>query len=74
MGLFYTNKTRHDATVTLKIETVADPKKTLKIGVESAMKDLPADVGIYDLVVGPDQSIELADGVQATFLTARNSP
>lgn len=74
MGLFYNNRTHRDAIVTVKIEAVADPKKALKIGSESAMRDFPAEIGIYDLVVGPDQSIELADGVQATFVAVRNNP
>ncbi len=74
MAIVYHNQTRRDAVVTIRVESVADSKKALKIGAVSAMKDISAEVGVHDLVVGPDQVLELSEGVTATFLAARGSP
>lgn len=73
MAIIYYNRTRRDAVVTIRVESVVDSKKALKVGETSAMKELPAEVGVHDLVVGPDQVLELSDGVTATFLAARAS-
>lgn len=69
----YHNRTHRDAIVTVKIETVADPQKALKIGVKSAMNNVSGEIGVHDLVVGPGQSLELSEGVTATFLAVRTN-
>lgn len=51
-----------------------DPKKTLGVGVPSAMTIVSADVGVHDLTVGPGESIHAEDGVEAQFIHARGTP
>lgn len=46
-------------------------KKTLEVGVASAMKAVGADLGVHDVHVGPGESIEVKPGVEADFLSAR---
>lgn len=67
----YTNHTRSDAVVTVKIISVQDPENALKIGIESAMKGMTIKLGVHDLVVPPSASIEVSDGVIAEFIAAR---
>lgn len=71
MALYF-NHSRRDAIVTIKIAAVQNPKNGLKIGIESSMDILAADIGVHDVVVGPGQALEAMDGVDATFLAARS--
>lgn len=71
---FYHNNTRFAAIVTLKVSMTQDPKKTLEVGVQSAMSAVGADVGVHDLLVGPGESIQLEEGVEAQFISARGVP
>ena len=69
----YHNRTRLNTIVTIRIIAVQDPQKTLKIGLASAMKPVDAGIGVYDVHVGPGESIELGDGVDALFLASRGA-
>lgn len=71
---FYHNNTRFAAIVTLKVSMTQDPKKTLEVGVQSAMNAVSADVGVHDLLVGAGESIQLEEGVEAQFISARGVP
>ena len=67
----YHNGTRFAAIVTIRILAVQDPKKSLEVGVASAMKAVEADLGVHDVHVGPSESIEVKPGVEADFLSVR---
>lgn len=68
---FYHNRTRFSAIVTIRISAVQDPKKTIEVGVPSAMNLMGLEVGVHDLLVGPAESIELGEGVEGQFLSSR---
>lgn len=70
MALYF-NHSQQNAIVTVRVVSVLDPQKTLSIGIQSAMKVLPAQIGVHDLVVGPGQVLEALEGVEATFLQVR---
>jgi len=70
---FYFNRTRHNAIVTVQISSVLDKEKALMVGAVSAMKVIPAEIGINDLVVGPGETLEILEGVTASFLGVRSA-
>lgn len=70
----YSNNTRFDAIITIKVTAVLDPKDALKIGIESAMKSVALQLGVHDLLVGPGEELELSEGASVEFLTARCAP
>jgi len=70
----YSNNTRFDAIVTIKVAAVVDPKDALKIGIQSAMKSVALQEGIHDLLVGPGEELDLSQGVVAEYLAARSAP
>lgn len=67
----YRNNTRFAAIVTIRVSTAPDPKKTLEIGLPSALKVEGLDVGVHDLLVEAGTSIQLMQGVEAEFLAVR---
>lgn len=69
----YHNGTRLNTIVTLRITTVQDPQKALKIGLASAMKPVEGELGVHDIPVGPGEMIELGEGVDALFLASRGA-
>ena len=69
----YHNGTRFAAIVTINVSVTSDPKKTLEVGVPSSMNKVGADVGIHDLLVGPGESIQLDEGVEAQFVGVRGA-
>ena len=70
----YKNSTRFNAIVTIRVVATLDAKKTLAVGYASAMKDVEADVGVHDMVVGPGEKIEKKDGTDAEFVASRSLP
>lgn len=70
----YHNGTRFAAIVTINVSVTSNPKKTLEVGVPSSMTTVGADVGVHDLLVGPGESIQLENGVDAQFVGVRGAP
>lgn len=70
----YHNGTRFAAIVTINVAVTSNPKKTLEVGVPSSMNPVGADVGVHDLLVGPGESIQLEQGVEAQFVGVRGAP
>lgn len=69
----YSNGTRFAAILTIRINAVSDPKKTLMVGTPSAMYVVALEVGFHDLLVEPGESIELGQGVDAEFIATRGA-
>ena len=69
----YHNGTRLNTIVTLRITVVQDPKKALMIGLASAMNPVEAEIGVHDVPIGPGESIEPGEGVEALFLASRGA-
>jgi hypothetical protein len=67
----YSNQSHQNAIVTIRVISVLDPQKALSVGIKSAMKAFPAQIGVHDLVVGPGQVLEALEGVDAAFLQVR---
>ena len=67
----YRNMTRFEAIVTINITAILDKKKVLQVGLPSAKSAVSADVGVHDVRVGPGESLDLEEGVEAQFLAAR---
>lgn len=71
--VFYHNGTRYAAVVTIRITSVQNPEKTLTTGTPSVKAMLSLDIGVHDVQVGPGESIQLEEGVDAQFLSARGA-
>lgn len=71
---WYQNSTRFGAIVTIRIIDPGGQDDAVQLGIESNLKKLAPKAGIYDYFVGPDEMIELSQGVNAEFLAVRNSP
>lgn len=72
---FYHNSTRFAAIITLKVVVAQDLEKVLEIGSPSRMRSGgKIDLGIHDILVGPDESIEVMQGADVQFIAARTSP
>lgn len=69
---FYTNQTRHSAVLTMKVNAAQDLKAAVKIGVAEGQNPKPVQLGYNDVVVQAGESIELADGTDATFVSVRS--
>ena len=71
---WYQNTTRFGAIVTLRILDAGGQEDALKMGIESNLKKVTPKVGIYDYFVGPDEMIEISQGINAEFIAVRSSP
>ena len=71
---WYQNTTRFGAIVTLRIIDAGGQDDALKMGIESNLNKIKPKAGIYDYYVGPDEMLELSQGVNAEFLGVRSPP
>lgn len=70
---FYTNHTRHTAVLTINIISANDPKGGVKIGVKGALIPHAVHLGYNDIPVPAGVSLELMEGVNATFVAVRTA-
>lgn len=70
--IFYTNHTRSNAIVTIKVAQAGDLAKGLKIGPPGATSVHKVLVGYNDVLVPAETSIELEDELDITFIGARS--
>lgn len=68
---FYTNRTRHNAIVTVHVQSTNDPEGSIEKGNKLAFTKLQADVGYHDLLVEPGQELKLGDNTTATLIGVR---
>lgn len=72
--ILYTNNTRVNAIVTIKVGQGGDLEKGLKIGPSGAASAQKVFIGYNDVLVPAETSIELADGLDVTFTGVRTCP
>lgn len=70
---FYTNQTRHNAIVTVQIQSTSDPAGSIEKGTKANFTKFPADVGYHDLQVEPGQELKLGANTTATLIGVRAS-
>jgi len=68
---FYTNQTRHNAILTIRIDTTGDPQKSLQKGTNDVLGTINADVGYHDLLVEPGLELSLGENTTATLISVR---
>ena len=68
---FYTNQTRHNAIVTVHIQSTNDPDKSIEKGSKEAFAEVKADVGYHDLFVEPGLELKLGANTTATLIGVR---
>lgn len=68
---FYTNQTRHNAIVTIQINTTNDPNKSLQKGADEALGAIKAGVGYHDVLVEPGLELTLGENTTATLVGVR---
>lgn len=72
--LLYTNKTRFDAIVTLKIESTETPEAAVKVGTEVYFENFGAKSGYLDVKVEGGQELHLSEKTIASLITVRSAP
>lgn len=70
---FYTNNTRIDAIVTIKVGLVGDLQKGVKVKCNGALLAQKVLVGYNDLFVPAESSIEFDENVEVSFVAVRSS-
>lgn len=69
---FYTNQTRHNAVVTLHVQTTNDPEKSIEKGAKDAsFATIAAGVGYHDILVEPGLELSLGANTTATLVGVR---
>lgn len=73
----YINNARSGAIITLNIEAIGDPEKSLLIA-EPGAEDVVTPcvlkvVGYHDIYVGPGKELRVPQGTTATFIAVRSS-
>lgn len=71
--IFYTNNTRINAIVTVKVGQGGDIEKGFKIGPLGAALAQKVLAGYNDVLVPAETSIELEDGLDVTFIAVRTT-
>lgn len=70
--VIYTNHTRHQAIVTIKIDTTDKPDAALEIGEPEAYNKVPGAAGVHDYIVDAGKELRTADQTVASFIAVRS--
>ena len=71
--VFYTNRTRHEAVLTIRVVAANDLKSSIKIGLPETLGSHEVTLGYNDLLVPAGESVDLADGTDVTFVSTRSA-
>ena len=71
--LFYSNRSKFAAIVTVKLESTDDPKAALMIGSEAFFENHEGAPGSLDVIVESGKDLHLINKTVATFVSVRSA-
>lgn len=72
--LFYSNRTKHRAILTIKIESTEDPAAAFMVGNDEFFEKDGVKLGYIDVIVESGKEFHLIGNTIATFVAVRTAP